>query len=83
MRKEKKARLLSMDELHARPCTVYGVPVLFHRWIEEARLMVTPSDTGGGYHTEVIRETLALVEFEDGRMEKVRPESIRFKSKED
>lgn len=38
MKKHKKARttqLLTMDELHARPCAVDGVPALFHRWIEE------------------------------------------------
>lgn len=37
MRKHKKARktqLLTMDELHARPCKVDGVPALFHRWVE-------------------------------------------------
>lgn len=35
MRKHKKARLLSMDELQARPCEVDGVPALFHRWADE------------------------------------------------
>ena len=34
-RKHKKARLLTMDELHARPCEVDGRPALLHRWIEE------------------------------------------------
>lgn len=31
----KKARLLTMDELRARPCKVGGRPALFHRWVEE------------------------------------------------
>ena len=35
MRKHKKARLLTMDELQARPCEVDGVPALFHRWAED------------------------------------------------
>ena len=43
MRKHKKPRttqLLTMDELHARPCEVDGVPALFHRWIEEDRALL-------------------------------------------
>lgn len=40
MRKHKKARLLKMDELQARPCEVDGVPALFHRWIEEDRALL-------------------------------------------
>ena len=35
MRQHKKARLLTMDELQARPCEVDGVPALFHRWADE------------------------------------------------
>ncbi len=37
MRKHKKARttqLLTMDELHSRPCEVDGISALFHRWTE-------------------------------------------------
>lgn len=34
MKKHKKARLLTMDDLRARPCEVDGVPALFHRWID-------------------------------------------------
>lgn len=33
--------------------------------------------------TEVIRETVALVEYRDGTIDKVRPELIRFTGKED
>lgn len=40
MRKHKKTRLLTMDELQARPCEVDGVPALFHRWIEEDRALL-------------------------------------------
>ena len=40
MRKHKKARLLTMDELQARPCEVDGIPALFHRWIEEDRALL-------------------------------------------
>lgn len=34
-KRDKKARLLTMDELRARPCEVDGKPALFHRWVEE------------------------------------------------
>lgn len=43
MRKRPKTRttqLLTMDELHARPCEVDGRPALFHRWIEEDRALL-------------------------------------------
>ena len=40
MRKHKKARLLTMDELLARPCEVDGVPALFHRWAEDDETML-------------------------------------------
>lgn len=43
MRKHKKTRttqLLTMDELRARPCEVDGVPALFHRWVEEDRVIL-------------------------------------------
>jgi hypothetical protein len=33
-------------------------------------------------HTEVLRETLALVEYRDGTLDKVKPEQIRFTGKE-
>ena len=94
---DKKPRLLPMDELRWRPCEVDGVPALFHRWIEEDRLIfhvdvlstayqqrkiVDAFKLSGvvlpGSHTEVIRETFALVEFLDGLVAKVKPELVRF-----
>ena len=35
-----------------------------------------------GFTTDVIRETFALVEYEDGTIEKVQPERVRFVDKE-
>lgn len=97
MKKGKKARLLTMDELRARPCEVDGRPALFHRWIEEDRELlkvdynVNPYERDAmlrrfrkddvvpiGCSTEVIRNTFALVEYRDGTIAKVKPESIRF-----
>ena len=34
-REHTKARLLTMDELHARPCEVDGRPALFLKWTED------------------------------------------------
>lgn len=97
MKKGKKARLLTMDELHARPCEVDGRPALFHRWIEEDRELLKVDYNANPYErdamlrrfrkdgvvpigcsTEVIRNTFALVEYRDGTIAKVEPESIRF-----
>lgn len=94
----KYKKLLTMDEIHARPCEVDGRPALFHRWIEEdrallsfGRMLLTEAEvekitdifrTEGliapGCSTEVIRETFALVEYEDGTIAKVAPEKITF-----
>ena len=101
MRKNKKARLLSMDELHTRPCEVDGKPALFHRWAEEdkallrincfvrederdllARRFCGDGIISPGCDTEVIRNTLALVEYPDGTIAKVKPELIRFVGEE-
>lgn len=68
MKKGKKTRLLTMDELHARPCEVDGRPALFHRWIEE----VTKDDYA----------LTALVEYSDGTIAKVDPERIQFTGEE-
>jgi hypothetical protein len=101
MRKRTKTRttqLLTMDELHARPCEVDGRPALFHRWVEEDRFIVQPTKgspigTAGEIASslraggrvprscdffEVVRETVALVEYGDGTIDKVKPELIRF-----
>lgn len=100
-RKHKKARLLTMDELHARPCEVDGRPALFHRWIEEDRELLKfdyfadPYERAAilrhfhadgiiptGCYTEAIRNTFALVEYQDGTIAKVKPELIRFVGRE-
>jgi RecA-family ATPase len=97
MRQNKQARLLTMDELQNRPCEVDGRPALFHRWVEEDRVVLhvnrfvcedereyllhrfrRDSFVMPGCSTDVIRNTLALVEYEGGTVAKVDPELIRF-----
>ena len=99
--KNTKARLLEMDELRARPCEVDGRPALFHRWVEEDRVLLnidvhvsTRSQTvmvrrfrdegviPCGCSVEVLRETFALIEFQDGLVAKVDPVLVRFVGKE-
>lgn len=101
MKKHKKARLLPMDDLHARPCKVDLRPALFLRWIEEDRAFLqiechAPADVveaisrrfrseglvPPGCLVKVIRNTLALVEYRDGTIDKVDPERIRFTREE-
>lgn len=83
MRKHKKARLLTMDELHSRPCEVDGVPALFHRWADADETLLTFNASHPcNSTTEVIRKTLALVEYRDGTVHLVQPELVHFTDKE-
>lgn len=50
---------------------------LFHRWAEE-RQLIDASPMLGGHPGGEIATTLAIVEYMDGRVEKVLPEQIRF-----
>lgn len=56
-----------------RPCTVNGTRAIFHRWVDEART-INPSTFERGQFYRVY----GLVEFEDGTVQKVDPEDIRF-----
>lgn len=78
-RKKIKARLLSMDELQARPCEVDGRPALFHRWVEEGQVVNIDHVF---CKMEVVHNTFALVEYPDGTVCKVVPERIRFVGEE-
>ncbi len=84
-----------------RPCEVLGVKALFHRYIEDTKILiksqvVTPAriDTEmgqrclkmiredsiipRGFDIEKLSNTLALVEFEDGTVQKVDPTVVKF-----
>lgn len=59
-----------------RPCIVDGsTPALFHCWSEESyiHIAVLKGDVSG-----VIKDTVGILEFEDGHIEKRKPESIQF-----
>lgn len=61
-----------------RPCYVDGKRAMFHRWVDNAR-PVKPrgqeTDDAENYQLYTVH---ALVEYEDGTMERVWPSHIRF-----
>lgn len=64
-----------------RPCWVQGKKALFHRWDEIADLHIGGKalrtidvDVPSGY----IKYTLAIVEFEDGKIGRCYPHEVQF-----
>ena len=60
-----------------RPCTIDGRRAIFHQWINRASV-VPPSMIVNRHKGGQIWQVLGLVEFEDGHMEEVIPEAVRF-----
>lgn len=60
-----------------RPCLVNGKKALFHRWFEYSQI-VAPSPMVGGHSGGEVKAVLALIEFEDGTVEELFPNKIRF-----
>ena len=50
---------------------------LFHRWAEISNV-IPPSLLQGGHNGGEIKRVLAIVEFEDGKIETVDPSDIQF-----
>lgn len=50
---------------------------LFHCWSHVSEI-VPPALTVGGHNGGVVADTFAIVEAEDGRVIRVRPEKVRF-----
>lgn len=72
-------QIVIAQESEYRPCWVRGKKAIFHRWANSARPVlprgVQPSENERFYQ---FRNTLALVEYEDGTMERVYPSDIQF-----
>lgn len=67
------------QEIEYRPCYVNGRRALFHRWVNSAR----PQLPKGQEPTEnsryfQFRATHGLVEYEDGTLDTVWPQAIKF-----
>lgn len=54
----------------------------FHRW-EDVSKIIPPSNIIGGHEGGELKQTLAIVELEDGTVKEVYPTQIRFVSKEE
>lgn len=73
------ANLKSIFEIPTRPCWVDGRRAIFHRWTDSARPVkargVEESEETPRYQLHSVH---ALVEYEDGTMERVWPNAVRF-----
>lgn len=67
-------------EIEYRPCYVNGRRALFHRWVNTANPVlpkgVEADDPKARFFQH--RHTAGLVEYEDGTVERVWPQEIRF-----
>lgn len=64
-----------------RPCTVNGRKALFHLF-EQFSKIVPPSPMVGGHSGDVTSEVLAIVEYEDGTVERAYINSLIFTDRE-
>ena len=60
-----------------RLCIVKGKKALFHCW-EQVSEVIPPSPMNDKYQGGTIRYTAAIVEYEDGGVERVNPDKIVF-----
>lgn len=63
--------------IERRPCYADGKKALFHKWGERNRIIIR-NIYKRGLVEEPIRETVGIVEYEDGKIDLVKPEDIRF-----
>ena len=61
-----------------RICVVNGRNAMFHCW-EQVSEVVAPSPMRDGHQGGTLRYTVGIVEYENGRIEKVAPKNIIFK----
>ena len=64
-------------QVEMRPCLVEGKPALWHRWTSRCEI-VPPSPLQGGHLGGNIAACFALVEYEDGTVQEVYPNRVRF-----
>lgn len=60
-----------------RPCLANGKKAFFHKWIDVSSV-VPPSPMVGGAPGGTVKQTYALVEYEDGTINRCYPEEIKF-----
>lgn len=69
--------IINIRTAEYRRCEVDGQTALFHRWNEYSR-PVEPSPMIGGAPGGQVSYTLGLIEREDGTVDEVVPQKIRF-----
>ena len=68
---------ITMTSAEYRPCYVNEEKALFHRWEDKSKI-VEPSVMVGGHNGGVLKYTVAIVEYENGRVAEVFPNYIKF-----
>lgn len=73
-------KILYVDDNEPRPCYARGKKAIFHRWANTANPItprgVDPSDERARFFQ--YRATQAIVEYEDGTVDRVWPQDVRF-----
>lgn len=60
-----------------RPCYVDGKRAMFHTWSQQSDIFA-PSPMVGGHPGGTVSRCVGIVEYENGKVEKVMPNEIRF-----
>lgn len=60
-----------------RPCIVKDRKALFHKWIEISKI-IEPSPMIGGHNGGLIKNTVAIIEYEDGIVTECYPYEVKF-----
>lgn len=69
--------IITFSTAEYRPCYVDGEKAVFHKWVEYSDI-IPPSPMVGGHVGGARKYTLAIVEFESGRIAEVPPTTIKF-----
>lgn len=74
-----KTQTVTIQENEYRPCYVNGKKALFHRWVNTARPQLPRgAEPGENARYFQFRSTQAIVEYEDGTVDRVWPQDIQF-----
>lgn len=68
---------VTIQDSQYRPCFAKGQRALFHKWEDNSEIYA-PSLMVGGHACGVVKYTCAIVEYEDGHVERVKPEDVMF-----
>lgn len=76
---ELPTRIALVEDYEPRPCWVYGKrKALFHRWANTAHAQLPKGLDPEHVRYYQYRSTCAIVEYEDGTVDRVWPQDLRF-----